>query len=378
MAIRGVNFKWFDGFFLSMLATSIAIVAINWKRYQSCTHPLHIWTVVDYAAVFTFRLLMFVDNGLASGMGLDFGWPQRYARFCGRVVVLSILALLLYPFLWAWTIIGTLWFSNTKICLPGGGQKWGFLIWLLFSYCGLLCIACLAMRKWLKRRQARMLGAQEGIPVSAFGVLVEMIRVPDWAFEAAGQETRSMAQDAAYHPGLYLTPAQREAVEALIQELPSFRLTAVPTNCSECLICLEEFHVGNQVRGLPCAHNFHVECIDEWLRLNVNCPRCRCSVFPNLDLSALSNIRSESEQSSATAVTSRDMTGQTSSQSYLLRLQGPLHPVCVDFAGPAGETDNALENAENGVVPVVTQNMSTRDQATSGEHMPVGLSSSQN
>uniref|UniRef100_A0A368UJG3 RING-type domain-containing protein n=1 Tax=Glycine max TaxID=3847 RepID=A0A368UJG3_SOYBN len=339
MAIRGVNFKWFDGFFLSMLATSIAIVAINWKRYQSCTHPLHIWTVVDYAAVFTFRLLMFVDNGLASGMGLDFGWPQRYARFCGRVVVLSILALLLYPFLWAWTIIGTLWFSNTKICLPGGGQKWGFLIWLLFSYCGLLCIACLAMRKWLKRRQARMLGAQEGIPVSAFG---------------------------------------REAVEALIQELPSFRLTAVPTNCSECLICLEEFHVGNQVRGLPCAHNFHVECIDEWLRLNVNCPRCRCSVFPNLDLSALSNIRSESEQSSATAVTSRDMTGQTSSQSYLLRLQGPLHPVCVDFAGPAGETDNALENAENGVVPVVTQNMSTRDQATSGEHMPVGLSSSQN
>lgn len=36
-----------------------------------------------------------------------------------------------------------------------------------------------------------------------------MIRVPDWAFEAAGQETRVMGQDAAaYHPGLYLTPAQ--------------------------------------------------------------------------------------------------------------------------------------------------------------------------
>lgn len=36
-----------------------------------------------------------------------------------------------------------------------------------------------------------------------------MIRVPDWAFEAAGQETRGMGQDAGtYHPGLYLTPAQ--------------------------------------------------------------------------------------------------------------------------------------------------------------------------
>ena len=44
--------------------------------------------------------------------------------------------------------------------------------------------------------------------VTFFHILVEMIRVPDWAFEAAGQETRSMAQDAAYHLGLYLTPAQ--------------------------------------------------------------------------------------------------------------------------------------------------------------------------
>ena len=41
---------------------------------------------------------------------------------------------------------------------------------------------------------------------------------------------------------------QREAVEALIQELPKFRLKAVPTDCSECPICLEEFHVGNEVK----------------------------------------------------------------------------------------------------------------------------------
>lgn len=45
--------------------------------------------------------------------------------------------------------------------------------------------------------------------ISLLQVLVDMIRVPDWAFEAAGQETRGMGQDAAaYHPGLYLTPAQ--------------------------------------------------------------------------------------------------------------------------------------------------------------------------
>uniref|UniRef100_A0A804QJJ1 E3 ubiquitin-protein ligase SIS3 n=1 Tax=Zea mays TaxID=4577 RepID=A0A804QJJ1_MAIZE len=97
--------------------------------------------------VFIFRLLMFLDNGLAAGMGLDLGWQQRYARFCGRIIVLSVLVLLLYPFLWVWTVIGTLWFSTARGCLPEEGQKWGFLIWLLFSYCGLACIAFVAIGK---------------------------------------------------------------------------------------------------------------------------------------------------------------------------------------------------------------------------------------
>ena len=46
------------------------IVSINWRRYRLCEHPLHIWIVVDYTAVFICRLLMFLDNGLAAGMGL--------------------------------------------------------------------------------------------------------------------------------------------------------------------------------------------------------------------------------------------------------------------------------------------------------------------
>ncbi|CAO2819089.1 unnamed protein product [Amaranthus hypochondriacus] len=296
---------------------------------------------------------MFLDNGLAAGMGLDFGWQQRYARFCGRVAVLSFLSLVLYPFLWAWTVIGTLWFTKAKGCLPEEGQKWGFLIWLMFSYSGLCCIAFFCVGKWLTRRQIQMLRAQQGgVPISEYRVLVDMIRVPDWAFEAVGQEMRGMGQDAAaYHPGLYLTAAQREAVEALIQELPKFRLKAVPTDCSECPICLEEFRVGNEVRGLPCAHNFHVECIDQWLRLNVKCPRCRCSVFPNLDLSALSNLRTDSEQerhSSTLVTTTQYVRAQTPSQSYRLRLHGLLRPVRTENAGPGNEPDNALEVAENG------------------------------
>lgn len=133
-----------------------------------------------------------------------------------------------------------------------------------------------------------------------------------------------------------------------------------------------------QVRGLPCAHNFHVECIDEWLRLNVKCPRCRCSVFPNLDLSALSNLRADSERSPASVMTTtRYVRGQPASQSYRLRLQGLLRPVRAEVAGPVGDTDDALDNAENGAVPVGSRNASTREQVSSVECMPVSVSSAQ-
>lgn len=146
-------------------------------------------------------------------------------------------------------------------------------------------------------------------------------------------------------------------------------------------MCMDHkvFNFVMQVRGLPCAHNFHVECIDEWLRLNVKCPRCRCSVFPNLDLSALSNLRAESERSSASVLTTtRYVRGQPSSQSYLLRLQGLLRPVRLEIAGPGDDMDNALETAENGGVPVVMRNTSNGDLVTSVECMPVRLSSAQN
>nr|CAB3446978.1 unnamed protein product [Digitaria exilis] len=48
----------------------------------------------------------------------------------------------------------------------------------------------------------------------------------------------------------------------------------------DCTVCLGEFHDGELLRILPnCAHAFHAQCIDTWLRAHVTCPLCRATVM---------------------------------------------------------------------------------------------------
>merc|ERR1712190_413242 len=33
-----------------------------------------------------------------------------------------------------------------------------------------------------------------------------------------------------------------------------------------CAICLMEYGVGDETRSLPCFHEFHKECVDQWFQ----------------------------------------------------------------------------------------------------------------
>uniref|UniRef100_A0ACD5TXC8 Uncharacterized protein n=1 Tax=Avena sativa TaxID=4498 RepID=A0ACD5TXC8_AVESA len=45
-----------------------------------------------------------------------------------------------------------------------------------------------------------------------------------------------------------------------------------------CSVCLEQVVVGDLLRSLPCLHQFHVDCIDPWLRQQGTCPVCKHQV----------------------------------------------------------------------------------------------------
>ncbi|CAH0383783.1 unnamed protein product [Bemisia tabaci] len=59
----------------------------------------------------------------------------------------------------------------------------------------------------------------------------------------------------------------------LIQHLPTGSYDGCKKN-RECVICMMEFLIGDNVRYLPCMHIYHVKCVDDWLMRSFTCPSC--------------------------------------------------------------------------------------------------------
>ncbi len=53
-----------------------------------------------------------------------------------------------------------------------------------------------------------------------------------------------------------------------------------------CCICLEDYKHNDLLRFLPCIdqHNFHLNCIDKWLKINKRCPLCRKDITLNYNI----------------------------------------------------------------------------------------------
>ncbi|XP_006890585.1 PREDICTED: E3 ubiquitin-protein ligase ZNRF3 [Elephantulus edwardii] len=55
--------------------------------------------------------------------------------------------------------------------------------------------------------------------------------------------------------------------------------TLSSSSTSDCAICLEKYIDGEELRVIPCAHQFHKKCVDPWLLQHHTCPHCRHNII---------------------------------------------------------------------------------------------------
>ncbi len=66
---------------------------------------------------------------------------------------------------------------------------------------------------------------------------------------------------------------QRKTVNAnVLDTLPSIEVDQTHLD-DQCTICMEKYNLGQQLKLLPCAHIFHLTCIETYLKeFSIQCP----------------------------------------------------------------------------------------------------------
>ncbi|GAB1599997.1 E3 ubiquitin-protein ligase RNF181-like isoform X2 [Argonauta hians] len=74
-------------------------------------------------------------------------------------------------------------------------------------------------------------------------------------------------------------PTSKEVIKSLDTRNITATEAAAAAERMQCTICLGEFMENNEVKTLPCKHQFHSNCILPWLEKVNTCPMCRTE-FP--------------------------------------------------------------------------------------------------
>jgi len=78
--------------------------------------------------------------------------------------------------------------------------------------------------------------------------------------------------------GLFNPLQNRVNINAIMDLLPSSIVTEKKEEDSNCIICLSDMNVGDNVTSLPCLHVLHTDCIKHWLESKNSCPVCKLAI----------------------------------------------------------------------------------------------------
>ena len=62
--------------------------------------------------------------------------------------------------------------------------------------------------------------------------------------------------------------------QAEIDRIKAFMWIEGRTSSDSCSICMDKYLSGVKYKKLPCKHEYHSECINQWLKSQKKCPIC--------------------------------------------------------------------------------------------------------
>ncbi|URD94530.1 Zinc finger, C3HC4 type (RING finger) [Musa troglodytarum] len=97
---------------------------------------------------------------------------------------------------------------------------------------------------------------------------------------------RRVATNVQFRPGQAAPPVAEAGIdEATLKCYPKMAYSQAKleqgTTATCCSICLGDYRDTDVLQMLPqCGHQFHVDCINRWLRSHASCPNCRSLQAP--------------------------------------------------------------------------------------------------
>jgi hypothetical protein len=200
---------------LAELLAAAIILALQWNK--TCDRPLQLWTIL-YCSRWLILLPLSIHKLYTHHRSI---FEYRIKTYVDLFAVI----------LWS---IGQLWLFNSETCQSEAPVLYGFDIALIaIQYIRILLPLILIL-----------------LLICCLPVVMISVRL--------------------------LAP-HRGADKKTIEKLPVRSATAEDTE-NECSVCLNNYALHDQIRILPCAHEFHTECVDEWLIRNKTCCLCRAPI----------------------------------------------------------------------------------------------------
>lgn len=144
--------------------------------------------------------------------------------------------------------------------------------------------------------------SQQGFPMM-FHVLAAMFsnqahNLPNTQFGTGEFATSESPEAENYEALLNLAERLGEAKprglpKSEIEQLPTYRYNAENAHESDqttCVVCMCDFETKQNLRVLPCAHEFHARCVDKWLKVGTFIPSNVSKLFLFVDKSHLPHL----------------------------------------------------------------------------------------